>query len=80
MICDAHVHVGYFPRKGKERDLIEANSRGGKRIAPIERFKRRVGVVGDAGEVIADGLAGHDLDVTAFRDAAKRRAGGVGLV
>ncbi|CAN4002423.1 Inner membrane protein ypdA, partial [Dysosmobacter welbionis] len=49
-------------------DGLKPNRLDGQGVTPIKRFKRRGGIVGNTGEVVADELPRHDLHITGFLD------------
>lgn len=52
---------------GSGNDLIQPQG-GGQGVPPVEEGEGGGGIVGDAGEVIADSLSRHDLGVAPFVD------------
>ena len=49
-------------------NLFKAHRLDRQGVTPIKRLKRRGGIVGDAGEVVADKLPRHDLHIAGFLD------------
>ena len=54
---------------GAGDDLVQPYCLGGQDIPPEEGGQAGRGVVGDAAEIILDGLAGHDLRISCLFDA-----------